>query len=79
MGVEVQRLGGGDGKTFPKPGDTVSMHYVGTLADGSQFDSSRKRPGSFVIPIGIGKVIRGWDEGVLQLSVGEKANLICTP
>ncbi|OJJ05638.1 hypothetical protein ASPVEDRAFT_64633 [Aspergillus versicolor CBS 583.65] len=79
MGVEVQRLSGGDGQNFPKPGDTVTMHYVGTLADGSEFDSSRKRGTPFVTRIGVGRVIKGWDEGVPQLSVGEKANLICTP
>ncbi|KAL3434305.1 FK506-binding protein 1A [Aspergillus tetrazonus] len=79
MGVEVQRISPGDGKNFPKPGDTVSIHYTGTLADGSKFDSSRDRPGTFVTQIGVGRVIKGWDEGVLQLSLGEKAKLICTP
>ncbi|KAL4933865.1 FKBP-type peptidyl-prolyl cis-trans isomerase [Aspergillus undulatus] len=79
MGVEVQRLSPGDGVNFPKKGDHVTMHYVGTLADGSKFDSSRDRGSPFVTAIGVGRVIKGWDEGVPQLSVGEKANLICTP
>ncbi|BCS27226.1 FKBP-type peptidyl-prolyl cis-trans isomerase [Aspergillus puulaauensis] len=79
MGVEVQRLSPGDGQNFPKAGDTVTIHYVGTLADGSQFDSSRDRGTPFSTRIGVGRVIKGWDEGVPQLSVGEKANLICTP
>jgi FK506-binding protein 1 len=79
MGVEVQRISPGDGQNFPKRGDTVTIHYVGTLADGSKFDSSRDRNDPFVTPIGVGRVIKGWDEGVPQLSVGEKANLICTP
>jgi FKBP-type peptidyl-prolyl cis-trans isomerase len=52
---------------------------VGTLLDGSKFDSSRDRGSPFVTEIGIGRVIKGWDEGVPQLSVGQKANLICTP
>ncbi|EPQ31536.1 uncharacterized protein PFL1_00869 [Pseudozyma flocculosa PF-1] len=81
MGVEVQRIAPGDGKTFPKPGDRVTIHYVGTLLDGgSEFDSSRKPGrGPFQTQIGVGQVIKGWDEGVPQLSVGEKAKLICTP
>jgi FKBP-type peptidyl-prolyl cis-trans isomerase len=52
---------------------------VGTLLDGSKFDSSRDRGSPFVTQIGVGRVIKGWDEGVTQLSVGQKANLICTP
>ncbi|KAL2860713.1 FKBP-type peptidyl-prolyl cis-trans isomerase [Aspergillus lucknowensis] len=79
MGVEIQRLSPGDGVNFPKPKDTVTIHYVGTLADGSKFDSSRDRKEPFKTQIGVGSVIKGWDEGVPQLSVGEKANLICSP
>ncbi|KIR58645.1 FK506-binding protein 1 [Cryptococcus bacillisporus CA1873] len=79
MGVTVENISAGDGKTFPRPGDSVTIHYVGTLLDGSKFDSSRDRGTPFVCRIGQGQVIRGWDEGVPQLSVGQKANLICTP
>ncbi|WRT67000.1 FK506-binding protein 1 [Kwoniella shivajii] len=79
MGVTVESISSGDGKTFPKPGDQVTIHYVGTLLDGSKFDSSRDRGSPFVCRIGQGQVIKGWDEGVPQLSVGQKANLICTP
>ncbi|KAL4781439.1 FK506-binding protein 1A [Aspergillus varians] len=79
MGVEVQRISPGDGVNFPKKGDTVRIHYVGTLADGSKFDSSRDRGDPFATQIGVGRVIKGWDEGVPQLSIGEKANLICSP
>ncbi|KAI9638597.1 FK506-binding protein 1 [Dioszegia hungarica] len=79
MGVTVETLSPGDGKNFPKKGDTVQIHYVGTLLDGSKFDSSRDRGSPFVTQIGVGRVIKGWDEGVTQLSVGQKANLICTP
>jgi len=57
----------------------VSIHYVGTLTDGSKFDSSRDRHDPFVTQIGVGKVIKGWDEGVPQLSLGEKAILTCEP
>ncbi|KAG8714728.1 FK506 binding protein proline rotamase rapamycin-binding protein [Ceratobasidium sp. 394] len=79
MGVTIERLGGGDGKTFPKPGDTVQIHYVGTLVDGSKFDSSRDRGSPFKTQIGVGRVIKGWDEGVPQLSLGQKARLTITP
>ncbi|WVQ98610.1 FK506-binding protein 1 [Kwoniella sp. CBS 9459] len=79
MGVTVDTISPGDGKTFPKPGDQVTIHYVGTLLDGSKFDSSRDRGSPFVCRIGQGQVIKGWDEGVPQLSVGQKATLTCTP
>ena len=49
---------------------------MGTLKDGKKFDSSYDRGKPFVTPIGVGRVIRGWDEGVPQLSLGEKAKLI---
>ncbi|KAJ6569151.1 FKBP-type peptidyl-prolyl cis-trans isomerase [Mycena capillaripes] len=78
MGVTVESLSPGSGDK-PKKGETVSIHYVGTLAkDGSKFDSSRDRNSPFETQIGVGKVIRGWDEGVTQLSVGEKAILHIT-
>jgi len=79
MGVEVQTISPGDGQNFPKKGDTVSMHYVGTLTDGTKFDSSRDRGSPFVTQIGVGRVIKGWDEGVPQLSLGQKAVLLCSP
>ncbi|KAL2799506.1 FK506-binding protein 1A [Aspergillus keveii] len=80
MGVTVDTISPGDGVNFPKSGDVVTIHYVGTLAsDGSKFDSSRDRNDPFVTKIGVGKVIKGWDEGVPQLSVGQKAVLTCTP
>jgi len=78
MGVTIQTLSPGDGQTFPKKGDKVKIHYVGTLQDGTVFDSSRDRGEPFVTEIGVGKVIRGWDEGVPQLSKGQKAILTAT-
>lgn len=79
MGVTVEVITPGDGKTFPRKGDKVTIHYVGTLLDGKKFDSSRDRGTPFETEIGVGKVIKGWDEGVPQLSVGTKAILTATP
>ncbi|KAI0695998.1 hypothetical protein BC835DRAFT_913592 [Cytidiella melzeri] len=79
MGVTVDIISQGDGQNFPKKGDKVSIHYVGKLLDGTQFDSSRERGSPFETKIGVGKVIKGWDEGVPQLSVGSKAILTATP
>jgi len=56
----------------------VKIHYVGTLSDGTTFDSSRDRGEAFQTEIGVGKVIKGWDEGVLLLSKGQKAILTAT-
>lgn len=79
MGVEVETLSPGDGETFPKKGQHVLVHYTGTLEDGTKFDSSRDRGKPFKFKIGFGEVIRGWDEGVAQMSVGQRAKLICSP
>jgi len=79
MGVTIEHISPGDGQHFPKRGDTVKIHYVGTLRDGKKFDSSRDRNSPFVTKIGIGQVIKGWDEGVPQLSLGQRARLIVTP
>ncbi|KIO20601.1 hypothetical protein M407DRAFT_245739 [Tulasnella calospora MUT 4182] len=79
MGVDIQTISAGDGVNFPKAGNTVEIHYVGTLTDGKKFDSSRDRGKPFVTQIGVGRVIKGWDEGVVQLSLGQKAILTCTP
>merc|ERR1712029_496986 len=78
MGVDVETIQPGDNKTFPKKGQTVTVHYTGTLTNGKKFDSSRDRGKPFVTKIGVGQVIKGWDEGFTQLSLGEKANLICS-
>ncbi len=56
-------------------GHTVSVHYVGTLTDGSKFDSSRDRGQPFSFRLGAGQVIRGWDQGVAGMKVGEVRKL----
>lgn len=99
--VRVERISAGDGKNFPKVGDSITIHYTGTLArGGSKFDSSVDRGQPFSCQIGVfvvlshfackirwkeadeipnsGQVISGWDVGVPQLSLGEKAKLHIT-
>ena len=73
-GLEYVTLVEGEGKPA-KSGQTVSMHYVGTLQDGTKFDSSRDRGQPFSTQIGVGQVIRGWDEGVPGMKVGEQRKL----
>jgi FK506-binding protein 1 len=74
--LEVVTQKAGDGATYPKKGDTLTMHYTGTLsATGTQFDSSRDRDEPFKFQIGVGQVISGWDQGVMKMSLGERAYL----
>jgi FKBP-type peptidyl-prolyl cis-trans isomerase FkpA len=63
----------------PRPGQTAIVHYTGTLENGSKFDSSLDRGQPFQFPIGLGKVIKGWDEGVMSMKVGGKRKLIIPP
>jgi peptidylprolyl isomerase len=60
----------------PKSGDTVSVHYTGWLKSGKKFDSSVDRGSPFEFPVGKGRVIKGWDEGVISMKVGGKRKLI---
>jgi peptidylprolyl isomerase len=63
----------------PKAGEIVIVHYTGTLANGVKFDSSRDRHEPIAFKLGAGRVIKGWDEGVAQLRVGDQAVLVIPP
>ncbi len=60
----------------PRTGQTVTVHYTGTLENGKKFDSSVDRGQPFSFVIGVGQVIKGWDEGVASMKVGGKRKLI---
>lgn len=74
----VEKYHEGNGKAAQK-GRMVSVHYTGTLENGQKFDSSRDRGQPFQFPLGAGHVIQGWDEGIAQLRVGDKAKLTIPP
>jgi len=59
-----------------KAGDTISINYLGTLTNGTKFDSSYDRGMPFETQIGVGRVIKGWDEGVVGMKVGGKRKLL---
>lgn len=91
--MKVETLTKGDGTTFPQKGDSVGVCYVGIFADdvehqgvsygGKQFDSTwdskRKEDKPLVFQLGAGKVIRGWEESLAKMSLGEKIKLTVYP
>ena len=77
-GLEVTVLENGSGNPIQN-GSTAVMHYVGTLDDGTVFDSSYNRGEPFEFILGSGRVIQGWDIGVLGMKVGEKRKLTIDP
>lgn len=77
-GLKLVDLVIGTGES-PKPGQTVIVHYTGTLENGTKFDSSVDRGQPFTFSIGMGRVIKGWDEGVMTMKIGGKRKLIIPP
>lgn len=73
-GLKIETLQEGSGKEALN-GSTVTVHYTGTLEDGTKFDSSVDRGQPFSFTLGVGQVIAGWDQGVLGMKVGEKRRL----
>ena len=63
----------------PAKGKKVKVHYTGKLEDGTVFDSSVKRGVPIEFTLGVGQVIKGWDEGIVDMKVGEKRQLIIPP
>ncbi|MCW6035706.1 FKBP-type peptidyl-prolyl cis-trans isomerase [Spirulina subsalsa FACHB-351] len=77
-GLQYEEIVEGTGAS-PQKGQTVVVHYTGTLENGQKFDSSRDRGQPFSFKIGVGQVIKGWDEGVGTMKVGGQRKLIIPP
>lgn len=77
-GLQTKTLKEGSG-AVAKAGDTVSVHYTGWLMDGKKFDSSVDRGKPFQFELGAGRVIKGWEQGVEGMHIGEKRELIIPP
>lgn len=77
-GLYVQTLRSGEGPVAGR-GERVRVHYEGWFVDGTKFDSSRDRGEPLEVPIGLGRVIEGWDEGIVGMRVGELRRLVVPP
>merc|ERR1711934_21036 len=78
MGVDIRVIKEGNGPQ-PQKGQTVTVHCTGKLADGKKFWSTHDTNEPFSFQIGLRKVILGWDEGVMNMKVGETSELTCSP
>lgn len=78
QGMKVEILKQGT-EPVAKLGDSVTVNYVGTLENGTKFDSSIDRNAPFTFPLGAGRVIKGWDLGVVGMKIGEKRKLTIPP
>ena len=78
MGLQIDDLRPGTGAEA-RPGNNVTVHYVGTLTNGTKFDSSRDRGQGFAFKLGAGQVIKGWDQGVAGMKVGQLRKLTIPP
>jgi FKBP-type peptidyl-prolyl cis-trans isomerase FkpA len=77
-GLKIEEVKNGTGD-LAESGKTVSVHYTGTFTDGKKFDSSYDRGQPITFPLGAGRVIKGWDEGIAGMRVGEKRKLTIPP
>jgi FKBP-type peptidyl-prolyl cis-trans isomerase len=78
MELAIEELRPGTGAEA-RAGSRVTVHYVGTLTNGSKFDSSRDRGEGFTFKLGAGQVIKGWDQGVAGMKVGQLRKLTIPP
>jgi FKBP-type peptidyl-prolyl cis-trans isomerase len=76
--LQIEDLRPGTGAEC-KAGDNVTVHYVGTLTNGEKFDSSRDRGKGFSFQLGAGRVIKGWDQGVAGMRIGQMRKLTIPP
>ncbi|MDX1976505.1 MAG: FKBP-type peptidyl-prolyl cis-trans isomerase [Pseudanabaenaceae cyanobacterium bins.68] len=77
-GLKYKEIKIGNGAT-PNRGQKVTVHYTGTLENGTKFDSSRDRNRPFDFQLGVGQVIKGWDEGLSTMKVGGRRQLVIPP
>jgi FKBP-type peptidyl-prolyl cis-trans isomerase len=82
-GLTIIEKGTTEGPTVAQAGDTVWVHYTGKLENGTKFDSSLDHPETradgISFPLGAGRVIKGWDEGIAGMKIGDKRQLIIPP
>jgi FKBP-type peptidyl-prolyl cis-trans isomerase len=76
--LQIEKIAEGNGPA-PQTGDQVHVHYTGWLTNGKKFDSSVDRGQPFTFVLGRGQVIRGWDQGVATMKVGDKIKLTIPP
>ncbi len=76
--MQIEKIAIGNGPS-PRRGNTVTVHYTGWLTDGTKFDSSVDRDEPFAFVLGTGQVIKGWDQGVATMRVGDKVRLTIPP
>uniref|UniRef100_A0A7C4LZI9 Peptidyl-prolyl cis-trans isomerase n=1 Tax=candidate division CPR3 bacterium TaxID=2268181 RepID=A0A7C4LZI9_UNCC3 len=77
--LKIETIKEGTGDRITKEGDMISVHYTGTLLDGTKFDSSLDRNQPFSFDLGMSQVIKGWDIGLIGMKIGEKRKLIIPP
>ena len=77
-GLQIKDIECGDGEEAQR-GDTLEVHYEGTLEDGTKFDASRDHGSTFEFQVGAGQVIQGWDEGLIGMKVGGVRELTIPP